>query len=90
MDIIYTGWNASILILKPCARWTLLDESPQSGMAVIEVDIPSGYDVHQPDLEAYCGTRPNHLLRYAEFYDGKVSFFLDYVSFAFFLIQLLM
>ena len=58
----------------------MFEESPQSGMAVIEVDIPSGYVVFQPDLEEYCGRQTNHLLRYAEFYDGKVSFFLDYVS----------
>ncbi|OQV18021.1 putative CD109 antigen [Hypsibius exemplaris] len=80
IDVIYTGKNNSILILKPCARWTLFDESPQSGMAVIEIDIPSGYIVHQPDLEEYCGQQTNHLLRYAEFYDGKVSFFLDYLD----------
>ena len=49
-------------------------------MAVIDVNIPTGYVVFQPDLESYCGSQPNHLLRYAEFYDQKVSFFLDYVS----------
>ncbi|XP_055346458.1 CD109 antigen-like [Paramacrobiotus metropolitanus] len=80
MDVTYTGKNVSILILRPCARWTLMEESPQSGMALIEVDIPSGYIVFQPDLEDYCGSQPNHLLRYAEFYNGKVTFFLDYLD----------
>ncbi|CAK9297747.1 unnamed protein product [Gordionus sp. m RMFG-2023] len=47
------GFNSSILDYHICSRWTLLSERPKSGMSVIEIDIPSGYIVHQTDLDNY-------------------------------------
>ena len=35
--------NKSEIIVKSCFAWLCTDESPVSGMAMLEVDIPSGY-----------------------------------------------
>ncbi|XP_047481542.1 CD109 antigen-like [Penaeus chinensis] len=43
--------NKSICNVEICARWTNLDESPQSSATVIEVEIPTGYVAFQLDLE---------------------------------------
>ncbi|ROT83360.1 hypothetical protein C7M84_023454 [Penaeus vannamei] len=43
--------NKSICNVEICARWTNLEESPQSSAAVIEVEVPTGYVAYQLDLE---------------------------------------
>ncbi|XP_063601843.1 CD109 antigen-like [Penaeus indicus] len=43
--------NKSICNVEICARWTNLDESPQSSATVIEVEVPTGYVAFQLDLE---------------------------------------
>ena len=35
--------NKSEIIVKSCFAWLCTDESPVSGMAMLEMDIPSGY-----------------------------------------------
>ena len=45
----FDGRNKSMITIDSCFRWTLTDESPTSGMAMLVVDIPSGYIMLQPD-----------------------------------------
>ena len=45
----FHGRNKSEIAIKSCFSWTLTDESPTSGMAMLVVDIPSGYIMLQPD-----------------------------------------
>ena len=54
----------------------------KSGMAVLEVGIPSGYIVHNNTLQSYVKTRKaaNGTLKNAESYSGKAVFYFDYVS----------
>uniref|UniRef100_T1IN02 CD109 antigen n=1 Tax=Strigamia maritima TaxID=126957 RepID=T1IN02_STRMM len=47
----YSGRNASTLHIYSCQRWTYVEESPVSGAAVLELEIPTGYYQYQPILE---------------------------------------
>ena len=60
--------------------WVYQTRSLTSGLAVLEVDIPTGYVVMNDTLRNYVrsGMVPN--LKRAEFYGRKVVFYFDYVS----------
>ena len=45
----FAGRNKSEITIKSCFAWTLLSEGTTSGMAMLIVDIPSGYIMLQPD-----------------------------------------
>ncbi|XP_065338347.1 CD109 antigen [Cloeon dipterum] len=49
----FHGRNQSHITYRCCQRWTLTDESPRSGLAVLEVAVPTGYIVQQQNLDAY-------------------------------------
>ena len=49
IDEYFHGRNKSEITIKSCFSWTLTDESPTSGYAMLVVDIPSGYIMLQPD-----------------------------------------
>ena len=40
---VISSRNKSEIVLKSCFAWLCTDESPVSGMTMLEVDIPSGY-----------------------------------------------
>ena len=76
----YSGKNFSIMQVTSCARWSRPDISNHSGMAVLEIDVPTGYVVTNDVLRAYAQSGDVPLLRRAESYDRKVIFYFDYVS----------
>ena len=45
----FHGRNKSEITIKSCLSWTLTSEGPTSGMAMLVIDIPSGYIMLQPD-----------------------------------------
>jgi len=45
----FAGRNKSVIHVRSCMSWTCTDESPTSGMAMLVVDIPTGYVMEQPD-----------------------------------------
>jgi len=49
----FHGRNQSHITYKCCQRWTMLEESPRSGLAILEVTVPTGYIVQQQHLDAY-------------------------------------
>ena len=49
----FHGRNKSEITIKSCFSWTLTEESPTSGMAMLVVDIPSGYIMLQPGEKPY-------------------------------------
>lgn len=49
-------------------------------MAVMEIDIPTGYVVMNDELRLYVQSGAVPTLSRAEFYDKKTIFYLDYVS----------
>lgn len=82
----YSGRNSSSMHMDICARWTLLTEAPRSGMAVLEVPVPTGYMISQSALDAIINstatavfTYPRNL-REARATERKVYFYFDYVS----------
>jgi hypothetical protein len=57
-----------------------LEESERSGMAVLEVKIPTGYFVLQSRLDNYVLSGYVPTLRRAKYFSDKVVFYFDYVS----------
>ncbi|GBL84952.1 hypothetical protein AVEN_217090-1, partial [Araneus ventricosus] len=53
----FHGRNKSHMNIKSCARWTYTDESPTSGVAVVEITLPTGYYMHKPDMDKYIYSR---------------------------------
>lgn len=61
-------------------RWTNLNESIRSGMAVLDVAIPTGYWIQQQRLDAYILSRRVRNLQRARYQEKKVLFYFDFVS----------
>lgn len=61
-------------------RWTNLNESIRSGMAVLDVGIPTGYWIQQQKLDSYILSRRVRNLQRARYQEKKVLFYFDYVS----------
>ncbi|XP_047526413.1 CD109 antigen [Pieris napi] len=76
----YYGRNQSHIDYQTCASWTLLEESPRSGMSVMEVRIPTGYMIQQQRLDAYVLSRKVRTLQRAKYTPTKLLFFFDYLD----------
>ena len=82
----YSGRNSSNMHMDICARWTLLSEAPRSGMAVLEVPVPTGYMVSQSVLDRIINATATATfsyprnLREARASERKIYFYFDYVS----------
>ncbi|GFS99779.1 CD109 antigen [Nephila pilipes] len=76
----YFGRNSSHVEITSCQRWTLLEESEKSGMAVLEVDIPTGYVIQQQRLDTYVHSGKVRNLREARYSERKVSFYFTYLD----------
>ncbi|GFO11263.1 Cd109 antigen-like isoform x3 [Plakobranchus ocellatus] len=76
----FGGRNDSILEMENCVSWVYTNRSLTSGLAVLEVDIPTGYIVMNDTLRNYVrsGIVPN--LKRAEFYGRKVVYYFDYLG----------
>lgn len=61
-------------------RWTNTEESETSGVAVVEMHLPSGYFVMQDDLIRLVESRTVRNLRWAYRTDTQVKFFFNNVS----------
>lgn len=61
-------------------RWTNLNESIRSGMAVLDVGIPTGYWIQQQKLDSYILSRRVRNLQRARYQEKKVLFYFDFVS----------
>ncbi|EFA07485.1 CD109 antigen [Tribolium castaneum] len=77
----FYGRNMSHITLFSCQRWNHLGESPRSGLAVLDVTIPTGYIVQQQDLDAYILSRQVRNLQRARFSERKVLFYFNYLDY---------
>ena len=77
---IFHGRNQSHITYVACQRWTNMNESIRSGMAVLDVAIPTGYWIQQQKLDSYILSRRVRNLQRARYQDRKVLFYFDYVS----------
>ncbi|KAI4466576.1 macroglobulin / complement [Holotrichia oblita] len=56
----FYGRNHSHIAYTSCQRWTNVNESERSGLAVLDVAIPTGYYIQQQKLDQYIlSRRPN-------------------------------
>lgn len=62
-------------------RWIHTNESIRSGMAVLDVTIPTGYWIQQQKLDAYILSKRVRNLQRARYHHNKVLFYFDFVSF---------
>lgn len=58
-----------------------MEETIRSGMAVLDVTVPTGYIIQQQKLDSYILSRRVRNLQRAMFSQKKVSFYFDFVSF---------
>lgn len=62
------------------SRWNNVNESIRSGMAVLDVAIPTGYIIQQQKLDSYILSKRVRNLQRAKFAEKKVLFYFDFVS----------
>ncbi len=77
-------WNGNCIVtnalITSLCSWTYLEESERSGMAVLEVNIPTGYFIHQPKLDRYVLSGKVPTLKRARYMTDKVLMYFEYVS----------
>ncbi|XP_012257005.2 CD109 antigen isoform X2 [Athalia rosae] len=76
----FHGRNQSHITYTSCQKWTNTNESSRSGMAVLDVTIPTGYIIQQQNLDRYILSRQVRLLQRARFQEKKVLFYFDYLD----------
>ncbi|XP_063831034.1 CD109 antigen [Ostrinia nubilalis] len=76
----YYGRNQSHIEMQSCASWSLLSESPRSGLAVLDVGIPTGYMIQQQRLDAYVLSRRVRTLQRAKYTPSKLTFYFHYLD----------
>ena len=77
---LYSGRNQSSLDVEACARWLLTNESLFSDLAVMEIDLPTGYLQARQLVDDYvnAGLIPN--LKKAHISPRIAVFMFDHVS----------
>ncbi|XP_066601822.1 CD109 antigen [Prorops nasuta] len=76
----FHGRNQSHISYISCQRWTNINESSRSGMAVLDVAIPTGYIIQQQNLDRYILSKQVRNLQRARFQERKVLFYFDYLD----------
>ncbi|XP_066263111.1 CD109 antigen [Euwallacea similis] len=76
----FYGRNQSHITYVSCQRWTNFNESHRSGMAILDITVPTGYIVQQQDLDAYVISRRVRNLQRAKFEERKVYFYFDFLD----------
>lgn len=75
-----SGRNASHIEFESCQRWTNTKESMHSGLAVLDITMPTGYFIQQQELDYYVRSGIVRNLREAKYKERKIYFYFDYVS----------
>ena len=76
----FHGRNQSHISYLSCQRWINTNESSRSGMAVLDVAIPTGYIIQQQTLDRYILSKQVRNLQRARFQEKKVLFYFDYLD----------
>lgn len=76
----FHGRNQSHISYISCQRWININESIRSGMAVLDVAVPTGYIIQQQNLDKYVRTGDIRNLQRARFLDQKLLFYFDYLD----------
>jgi len=76
----YYGRNKSEIVNRSCFRWTCTDESDISGLAMLVVDIPTGYIMLQPDANKIVRSKVIPQMKDSDVTKpGKTIWYMDYV-----------
>lgn len=73
------GRNNSHINFHSCQKW-INKESYVSGMAVLEVEIPTGYIIQQQTLDKYVKSHKVRNLKEARFMETKAAFYFNYLD----------
>ncbi|XP_055836830.1 CD109 antigen-like [Episyrphus balteatus] len=79
-NALFQGRNHSHISYECCQSWTHLNESERSGMAILDVTIPTGYYIQQQKLDSYVLGKSVRNLRRAKFMEKKIVFYFDYLD----------
>lgn len=71
----FHGRNQSHISYLSCQKWINTNESSRSGMAVLDVTIPTGYIIQQQTLDTYIRSKQVRNLQRARFQEKKVLLF---------------
>ncbi|KAH9502244.1 hypothetical protein Btru_070510 [Bulinus truncatus] len=74
------GRNDSIMLMRSCVSWMYTERSLTSGLAVLEIDMPTGYVVMNDSLRSYVQSHVVPNLKRAEFYGRKTVFYFEYLD----------
>lgn len=77
---VFHGRNQSHISYVICQRWTNTAESIRSGMAVLDVAVPTGYMIQQQKLDSYTISQRVRNLQRARYQERKVLFYFDYLD----------
>ncbi|XP_055916292.1 CD109 antigen [Eupeodes corollae] len=79
-NAIFHGRNQSHISYVSCQSWINLNESERSGMAVLDVTIPTGYYIQQQKLDSYVLSNRVRNLKQAKYFERKVMFYFEYLD----------
>jgi hypothetical protein len=80
IDFSYSGRNKSRLSIRSCAKWLLTNERNTSGVAVMELTLPTGYWQNKAIIDRYVESRIVPRLSQAKVMPRSATFIFDYVS----------
>ena len=76
----FHGRNKSEITINSCFKWTLTSESAVSGMAMLVIDIPSGYKMEQPTADQIVKSGQVPEMRDADVLkSGKTIWYFDHI-----------
>ncbi|XP_034097633.1 CD109 antigen [Drosophila albomicans] len=77
---IFHGRNQSHISYVACQNWVNTREAERSGMAVLDVAIPTGYWIQQQKLDSYVLSNRVRNLRRARYLERKIVFYFDFLD----------
>ncbi|XP_055919076.1 CD109 antigen-like [Eupeodes corollae] len=79
-NAVFQGRNHSHISYECCQSWIHINESERSGMAILDVTIPTGYFIQQQKLDSYVLGKSVRNLRRAKYMTKKIVFYFDYLD----------
>ncbi|CAG0894123.1 unnamed protein product [Cyprideis torosa] len=75
-----SGRNSSLMELKSCQRWLRGRQTGISSRVVLELPVPSGYEILESKLRHYIRHSGIENLNHAQVLPGKIAFFFSYLK----------
>ncbi|PNF42789.1 hypothetical protein B7P43_G13621 [Cryptotermes secundus] len=70
--------NKSFITIQSCFRW-LLEDPPMSGLSVLELELPTGYNLLESEAERLVRSGVHPTLRDARIIEGKTFWFFEHI-----------